>query len=52
MGSYRLCSLNRPSPSFRTHPRERPEGIVCENVDSLDSSKSVIAQRREKESTM
>lgn len=52
MGSYRLRSLNRPSPSLRTHPRERPEGIVCENIDSLDSSKSVTALPRGKESTM
>lgn len=38
MGSYRLRSLNRPSSSLRTHPRERPEGIVCQNVDSLEST--------------
>lgn len=37
MGSYRLRSLNRPSSGLCTHPRERPEGIVCQDVDSLDS---------------
>ena len=52
MESYRLRSLNRPSSSLRTHPRERPEGIVCQNVNSLDTSKSAAALRRQQESTV
>lgn len=49
MESYRLCPLNRPSSGLRTHSRERAEGIVCQNIDSLDTSISNTPRPRTRE---